>query len=96
MLDHDVDIILIMSVNPALVARVHPAMNEKHSGHRAMIGNRPIDIQVDGGVTAETIGAATAAGANVFVAGSAVFKGNSVESYATNITNLRNAAGAQA
>lgn len=88
----DVDLILIMSVNPGFGGQKFiPAMNDKIRAARALIGQRPIDLQVDGGITAETIGAATEAGANVFVAGSAVFKGNSVESYKANIEALRKA-----
>lgn len=93
----DVDLILIMSVNPGFGGQKFiPAMNDKIRAARAMIGARPIDLQVDGGITAETIGEATKAGANVFVAGSAVFKGNSVESYSANIKALRHAAGSAA
>ncbi len=61
---------------------------------KAMIGSRPIDIEVDGGVTAETAPLVAAAGANVLVAGSAVFKGGTRESYAANIAAIRSAADA--
>jgi ribulose-phosphate 3-epimerase len=89
----DVDLILIMSVNPGFGGQKFiPAMVDKIRATRAMIGSRPIDIQVDGGITVETIGAATAAGANVFVAGSAVYKGDGVEAYRQNVTALRTAA----
>jgi ribulose-phosphate 3-epimerase len=60
-----------------------------------MIGDRPIHIQVDGGVTVETAPLVSAAGADVLVAGSAVFKGGSVDNpniYGSNIRALRNAA----
>ena len=57
-----------------------------------MVGDRPIDIEVDGGVTPETAGLVAAAGANVLVAGSAVFKGGTRESYAANIAAIRAAA----
>ena len=53
-----------------------------------MIGDRQIDIQVDGGVTADNVGAVKAAGANVLVAGSAAFKGGPSH-YQANITALR-------
>src|SRR5690606_26145492 len=69
-----------------------PAMIDKIRAAKAMIGARPIEIEVDGGITADTIGAATAAGANVFVAGSAVFQGGTVESYREHIAALRSAA----
>ncbi len=60
-----------------------------------MIGDREIHIQVDGGVDPTTIGSLVAAGADCFVAGSAVFKGGSVETpevYGANIRALREAA----
>ena len=59
-----------------------------------MIGARPIDIEIDGGVTPETAPLVAAAGANVLVAGSAVFKGNSVANYRANIEAIRAAADA--
>lgn len=89
----DVDLILIMSVNPGFGGQKFiPAMVDKIKAAKALIGSRPIELQVDGGITVETIGAATIAGANVFVAGSAVFQGNSVESYRQRISALRSAA----
>ena len=92
----DIDLILIMSVNPGFGGQKFiPAMVEKTRAAKAMIGNRPIELQLDGGITPETIGAVAAAGANVFVAGSAVFQGNSVESYRDRIATLRAAAGAR-
>ena len=60
-----------------------------------MIGDRPIHIQVDGGVTVDTASLVSAAGADVLVAGSAVFKGGSVNNpdiYGSNIRALRKAA----
>jgi Ribulose-phosphate 3 epimerase family len=59
---------------------------------RAMTAGRPIDIEVDGGVTADVAGKLAAAGANAFVAGSAVFKGGTMEAYKANISAIRNAA----
>ena len=59
---------------------------------RAMTAGRPIDIEVDGGVGPENSGQLAAAGANAFVAGSAVFKGGTRESYKANISAIRNAA----
>jgi ribulose-phosphate 3-epimerase len=89
----DVDLILVMSVNPGFGGQKFiPAMINKIRGIKTLIGNRPIELEVDGGITAETIGAAAAAGANVFVAGSAVFKGGSIEAYRQNINALRTAA----
>ena len=62
---------------------------DKISAVRALIGGRPIDLEVDGGVTAENAGKVAKAGANVLVAGSAVFKGGK---YKENIAAIRNAA----
>jgi ribulose-phosphate 3-epimerase len=62
---------------------------------RAMIGERPIHIEIDGGITPETAPLVAAAGADVLVAGSAVFKGGSVETpgvYGNNIAAIRAAA----
>jgi len=90
------DLILIMSVNPGFGGQAFiPAVVEKISRLRTMIAGRPIDIEVDGGITAQTAPLVTAAGANVLVAGSAVFKGGSVDAYRANIAAIRNA-GAQA
>ncbi len=85
-----IDLILVMTVNPGFGGQAFiPAMCEKISKIKAMIGNRPIDIEVDGGVKPETAGLVSAAGANVLVAGSAVFnQGN----YAENIQAIRQAA----
>ncbi|TWF49676.1 ribulose-5-phosphate 3-epimerase [Neorhizobium alkalisoli] len=86
----DVDLILIMSVNPGFGGQKFiPAMDDKIRAAKALIGARPIELEVDGGITTETIGAATAAGCNVFVAGSAIFKGGSVEAYRQSIEKLR-------
>src|SRR5687768_16981535 len=71
-----VDLILVMSVNPGFGGQAFiPAALEKISRVRALVGARPIDIEVDGGVTADNAAAVARAGANVLVAGSAVFKG---------------------
>ena len=85
-----VDLVLVMSVNPGFGGQAFiPSALEKISRVRAMVGARPIDIEVDGGVTADNAGAVARAGANVLVAGSAVFKGGA---YAKNIAAIRNAA----
>jgi ribulose-phosphate 3-epimerase len=84
------DLILVMSVNPGFGGQAFiPAMTEKIARIRAMIGKRPIRLEVDGGVTPDNAGACAKAGANVLVAGSAVFKGGR---YAENIAALRAAA----
>ena len=86
----DIDLILIMSVNPGFGGQKFiPAMYDKIRAAKAMIGDRPIELQVDGGITIDTIADATRAGANVFVAGSAVFKGDGVEDYRKTIDGLR-------
>ncbi len=87
------DLILVMTVNPGFGGQkfIH-AMVEKTRRIKDMIGDRPIDIEIDGGVTPETAPLVAAAGANVLVAGSAVFKGGSVDSYRGNITAIRTAA----
>jgi ribulose-phosphate 3-epimerase len=87
-----VDLILIMTVNPGFGGqRFIPAMIEKISRVRSMIGDRPIEIQVDGGITSETAPLAAAAGATVFVAGSAIFRGKVTEDYAREIFAIRSA-----
>jgi ribulose-phosphate 3-epimerase len=87
------DLILVMTVNPGFGGQAFiPAMLEKIRRVKAMIGDRPIDIEVDGGVTPETAGAVVAAGANVLVAGSAVFKGGNAAAYEDNIRAIRAAA----
>jgi ribulose-phosphate 3-epimerase len=91
-----VDMVLIMTVNPGFGGQkfIHSGV-EKTRRLRQMIGDRPIHIQIDGGVTTETAPLVAAAGADVLVAGSAVFKGGSVntpEVYGTNIAAIRAAA----
>ena len=90
-----IDLVLVMSVNPGFggQAFIHSALG-KVGDLRAMTAGRPIDIMVDGGVSPDTSGALAAAGANAFVAGSAVFKGGTTESYKANISAIRNAAAA--
>ena len=75
-----IDLVLVMSVNPGFggQAFIHSALG-KVADLRAMTAGRPIDIEA-------------AAGANAFVAGSAVFKGGTMESYKGNIAAIRNAA----
>ena len=87
-----VDLILVMSVNPGFGGQSFiPAAVEKVARLRAIAGGRPIDIEVDGGVTPETAPKIVRAGANVLVAGSAVFKGGA-DAYRANIAAIRNAA----
>jgi ribulose-phosphate 3-epimerase len=88
----DVDLILAMTVNPGFGGQsfIRPVL-EKVRRIRAMVGDRPIDIEVDGGVTADNAGDCAKAGANFLVAGSAAFKGGP-NAYAANIEAIRKAA----
>jgi ribulose-phosphate 3-epimerase len=88
-----VDLILVMSVNPGFGGQSFiPFAAEKIARLRALTGARPIDVEVDGGITAETAPVVARAGANVLVAGSAVFKGGKPDIYRANIAAIRNAA----
>jgi len=88
-----VDLILVMSVNPGYGGQKFiPAALDKIRNLSTMAGGRPIDIEVDGGITPETAPLVVRAGANVLVAGSAVFKGGKADSYRANIAAIRNAA----
>ena len=83
------DLVLVMSVNPGFGGQAFiPGIVEKVRRIKAMIGNRPIDIEVDGGFTPETAPLVVKAGANVLVAGSAIFKGGKT-AYAKNIAAIR-------
>lgn len=84
-----VDLILVMSVNPGFGGQSFlTSQLDKIKNIRAMIGDRPIELEVDGGVNTETIADVVGAGADVLVAGSAVFKG---DDYAATIQALRDA-----
>jgi ribulose-phosphate 3-epimerase len=81
------DLVLVMSVNPGFGGQSFiEAQLEKIRRVRRMIGDRSIELEVDGGVNAETAPAVIAAGADVLVAGSAVFNG---DDYAKTINALR-------
>lgn len=89
------DLICVMTVNPGFGGQKFIDMTAKIRALRAMIGDRPIHIEIDGGVTPETAPLVVAAGADVLVAGSAVFKGGSVGNpapYGENIRAIRTAA----
>jgi ribulose-phosphate 3-epimerase len=89
-----VDLVLVMTVNPGFGGQAFiPAALDKVRAVRAAIAGRPIAIEVDGGVTAETAPLAAAAGATVLVAGSAVF-GAGPDGYGRAISDLRRAADA--
>ncbi len=91
-----IDILCVMTVDPGFGGQSFIASQyEKVRRLRAMIGARPILIQIDGGVTVDTAPRVVAVGADVLVAGSAVFKGGSIansEPYSKNIAALRAAA----
>jgi ribulose-phosphate 3-epimerase len=85
------DLILVMTVNPGFGGQSFlTSQLPKILALRAMIGERPIWLEVDGGITPETAPLAIAAGADTLVAGSAVFRGGP-EAYAANIAALRGA-----
>ncbi|MGB0720496.1 MAG: ribulose-phosphate 3-epimerase, partial [Bdellovibrionales bacterium] len=87
-----VDLILIMTVNPGFGGQSFIPLLDKIAQARAMIDatGRSVDLQVDGGVNVETAKQCVAAGANVLVAGTAVFK-DGPEHYARNIAALKGA-----
>jgi ribulose-phosphate 3-epimerase len=87
----DVDLVLVMSVNPGFGGQNFiPAALDKIRALRKRIdaSGRAIDLEVDGGINAETARAAVAAGADVLVAGTATFAGGAA-AYAANIQRLR-------
>lgn len=85
-----IDLVLVMTVNPGFGGQAFlPAMLPKIRDVSALAQGRDIDIEVDGGITEETARLAVAAGANVLVAGSALFGS---DDYAANIQSLRLAA----
>jgi ribulose-phosphate 3-epimerase len=88
----DVDLILLMTVNPGFGGQsfIHSVV-EKVAQVKALIGDRPITLEIDGGVTPETAPLVVKAGADTLVAGSAVFKGGP-SAYAGNIEAIRKAA----
>jgi ribulose-phosphate 3-epimerase len=83
------DLILLMTVNPGFGGQAFiPAVVEKVRRVRAMVGARPIHIEIDGGIAPGTAPPVVEAGADVLVAGSAVFKGGP-SAYAANIAAIR-------
>ena len=87
------DLVLLMTVNPGFGGQAFiPAVVDKVRRVRTLVGARPIDIEIDGGVTAQTAPLLSAAGANVLVAGSAVFKGGTADAYRANIAAIRHSA----
>ena len=89
----DVDLVLVMSVNPGFGGQKYiPESLEKIRQVRALIGHRHIDLEVDGGISVDNAHALAEAGADLYVAGTAVFSGNDPTTYATRIAAIRNAA----
>jgi len=91
-----IDLVCVMTVNPGFGGQkfIHSQI-DKVKRLRAMIGDRPVHIEIDGGITPETAPLMAAAGADVLVAGSAVFRGGSVDDpapYGENIRAIRTAA----
>jgi len=82
-----VDLILVMTVNPGFGGQSFiPAQLDKIRNIRRMIGARPIHLEVDGGINANTVASVVEAGADVIVAGSGIFKGGT---YRDNIAAIR-------
>jgi ribulose-phosphate 3-epimerase len=89
----DIDLLLIMSVNPGFGGQSFiPESLNKIRQARALIGNRDIDLEVDGGISADNARSVADAGANVFVAGSSVYGGNDAATYQPRIAAIRQAA----
>jgi len=89
------DLICVMTVNPGFGGQSFIDMTAKIRTLRDMIGDRPIHIEIDSGVDPTTAPLVSKAGADVLVAGSAVFRGGSVTNptpYGENITAIRTAA----
>ena len=90
-----IDLVLVMTVNPGFGGQSFiESQLDKIRRIRAMIDGRPIRLEVDGGVNVETAAMAAMAGADVLVAGSAVFRGGTPLSYQSNISAIRTAADA--
>lgn len=86
-----VDLVLMMTVNPGFGGQAFiPSVVEKVRRVKSMIGKRPIMIEIDGGVTPQTAPLVVSAGADILVAGSAIFKGGE-QAYTGNISALRKA-----
>lgn len=89
-----VDLVCVMTVNPGFGGQSYIDMTSKVAELRRMIGDRPVLIEIDGGMTPATAPAIVRAGADVLVAGSAVFKGGSVDNpdpYGVNMRAIRDA-----
>ena len=90
----DIDLICVMTVNPGFGGQKFIPLANKIAKLRDMVGDREVHIEIDGGVTPATAPGCVAAGADVLVAGSAVFNGGSVSNpdvYGQNIRAIRDA-----
>ncbi|MEP2781170.1 MAG: ribulose-phosphate 3-epimerase [Pseudoruegeria sp.] len=90
-----IDLVCVMTVNPGFGGQSFIDMTDKVRSLRRMIGDRAVHIEIDGGVDPMTAGKLAKAGADVLVAGSAVFRGGSVDTpevYGTNMQAIRHAA----
>jgi ribulose-phosphate 3-epimerase len=86
----NVDLILVMSVNPGFGGQsLIPDAVPKLKQAKALIGGRKIDLEVDGGINPETAALVAKAGANVLVAGNAIFAGNDAKTYTPRIKAIR-------
>jgi ribulose-phosphate 3-epimerase len=87
------DLVLLMTVNPGFGGQAFiPSVLEKIARVKALVGDRPIEIEVDGGIAPETAALVAKAGATALVAGSAVFTRGGEAAYRKNIAAIRNAA----
>jgi ribulose-phosphate 3-epimerase len=85
-----IDMILVLTINPGFGGqKFNYEVVDKIAAARKMIGDRPIWLEVDGGVSPETAPLCWKAGADVHVAGSAVFKGGAPEDYKRNMAAMR-------
>jgi ribulose-phosphate 3-epimerase len=88
-----IDLVLVMTVNPGFGGQEFiPAALDKIRRVREMIGERPIELEVDGGIATATAPSVASAGATALVAGSAIFNGKTKTAYAQAIAALREAA----
>ncbi|MEM7267921.1 MAG: ribulose-phosphate 3-epimerase [Pseudomonadota bacterium] len=92
----DIELICVMTVNPGFGGQSFIDMSSKIKELRELVGDRPVHIEIDGGVDPKTAPIVAAAGADVLVAGSAVFKGESAAEYGERIAAIRSAAEAVA
>jgi ribulose-phosphate 3-epimerase len=89
----DIDLLLVMSVNPGFGGQGFiPESVAKIRQAKALIAHRPIDLEVDGGINPETAPKVVEAGANVLVAGNAIFAGNDPKTYTPRLKAIRDAA----